>query len=79
MILREIRKVRVEAETVYGSENPTEMVVQYLWGTLQAHWLMDDFLRTQLLQHPEVDPHITVYLFEHRAPWFEVSDLKKRV
>ena len=26
VIWRELRKVRVEAETVYGSDNPTEMV-----------------------------------------------------
>ena len=36
VIWRELCKIRVEAETVYGSYNPTEMVGQYLWGALQA-------------------------------------------
>ena len=76
VIWRELRKVRVEAETAYGSENPTEMVGQYLWGTLQTHRVMDDFLRTQFCQHPEVDPHITLSLFEHISPLVEVSVLK---
>ena len=44
VICKELRKVRVEAETVYGSEKSTEMVGQCLWGTLQAHWVMDDAL-----------------------------------
>ena len=40
---------------------------------------MDDFLRTQIRQHPEVDLHITLSLFEHRAPGVEVSNLNQRV
>ena len=79
VIWREIRKVRVEVETEYGSDNPMEMVGQYLWGTLQTHRVMDEFLQTQFRQHPEVDPHITLYLFKHRAPQVEVSALKQRV
>ena len=77
VIWRELRKVSVESEAAYGYNNPTYMVVKYLWGTLQAHMVMDDFLWTQFYQHPEVAPHITLYLFEHRSPWFEVSALKQ--
>ena len=40
---------------------------------------MDEFLRTQLLQHPEVDPYITLYLFGLIDPRVEVSYLKHRV
>ena len=52
----------------YGSDTPSVTVGQYLWGTLQVHRVMDDFLRNQFSQHPEVAPHITIYLFEYRAP-----------
>ena len=69
----------VEAETAYGSDNPLEMVVQYLWGTLQAHQVMDIFFRTQFFQYPEMYPHITLYLFENRSIQVEVSDLKHKV
>ena len=40
---------------------------------------MGDFLWTQFCHHPEVEPHITFYLFEHRNPWVEVLALKQRV
>ena len=56
----------VDAETAYGSEKPMEMVVQYLWVTLQAHRMMDDFLRTQFRQHFEVAPHIGVSYLKQR-------------
>ena len=79
VIWRELRKVRLEAETAYVSDNLTDMVGQYIWGTLQANWAIDVFLQTELLQNTEVDPHINLYLFEHRAPRVEVSDLKQRV
>ena len=63
VICRELRKVGGEAETVYGSDNPTEMVGQYLWGALQAHRVMDELSQTQFSQHPGMAPHITLYLF----------------
>ena len=34
VIWRDLIEVRVESYTFYGSNNPTEMMVQYLWGTL---------------------------------------------
>ena len=48
-------------------------------GTLQAHQAMDDFLWKQLFQHPEVASYITLYLFGHIDPRFEVSYLKHRL
>ena len=48
-------------------------------GTIQAHRVMDYLLQNQFIQHPEVTLHITMYLFEHRAPRVEVLDLKQRV
>ena len=79
VIWRELRKFMVEAETIYGSENSSEMMRQYLWGTLQAHWVMNDLLQTQLFQNLEVDPKITLQRFEHRAPRVEISALKQRM
>ena len=48
VIWKYLRKVRVEAETTYGSDKTAVMVGQYLWGTLQAHRVMENFLRTHL-------------------------------
>ena len=66
----------VESDMAYGSYTPPVMVDQYLMGNLQAHREIYDFLWTQFLRHPEVSLHITLYLFEHRDPWMEVSALK---
>ena len=52
------------------------MVGQYLWGTFLSNRVVDDFFRSQFRQHPEVAPHITLYLFEHQAPRVEVAALK---
>ena len=65
VISRELRKVRLQAETEHGSDNLLGMVVHYLWVTLQAHRAVDDFLLTKICQHPEVALNITLYLFEH--------------
>ena len=60
----------------YGSENPSKIVGQYRLINLQSHRVMDDFLWTQFRKHPEVYLHITLYIFEHRAPQVEVLALK---
>ena len=52
------------------------MVDQYLWGKLQAHRVMDEFMRSQFRQNPDVAPHSTLYLFEPRV---KVSALKQNV
>ena len=79
IIWRYLRKVRVESDMAYGSDKPLMMVSKYLCGALQVHRLMHDFLQTQFLHHPEVDPYITIYLFKHRDPRVEVYNLKQRV
>ena len=66
----------MEAETAYGSDNPSVMVGQYLWVTLQAHRDMDHFLHSWLPQHPEFSSHITLYLIGYRVQSAEVLALK---
>ena len=45
VIWRELRKVWVEADPAYGSDNPSEILGKYLWGNIQAHQVIDEFLR----------------------------------
>ena len=52
---------------------------EYLWGTLQDHRVMGKFLRGKFRQYMKVAPHITLYIFEHRAPSVEAVELKKKV
>ena len=74
-----MRNVRLDTDTAYISDNPSEMVGQYLRVNLQAHLVMDDFLLTHFFHRPEVAPHITLYLFEKSSPWKHVSYLKQGV
>ena len=60
VIWKDLRKVRVESETAYGSDILSLIVGKYLWGTIQENIVMDDFLRTQFIHHAEVEPHITL-------------------
>ena len=55
------------------------MVGKYLWGNLQSHRIMDEFLQEKIRQHLEVAPYITLYLFEHRSPRVEVVELSQKV
>ena len=48
----------MESETAYGSGDNVVMVGQNLWGTLQAHIVMDEFLKYHFRQHTEVAPQI---------------------
>ena len=54
-------------------------VGHYICGTLQYHRMMDEFLRNQFQQHPEVYSHITLYMFEPKLPWVDVSALNQEV
>ena len=60
-----------------GSDNQSEMAAQYLWGTLQAHQVIDEFLWKQFFQNTEMAPHIILYIFKHRALLVELYALIK--
>jgi hypothetical protein len=79
VFFRELRRVRVGAETAYTATDPHVRVGHYLWHTLQAHRIMDEFLETTFQAHPLVAPNIVMYLFEHRAPRSEVEALSTLV
>ena len=79
VIWRDTRKVKVDTKKAYGFENTSVVVGQCRWGALQAHIVMNEFMRSQIRQHLEVAPHIKLYLFEHRAPREEVLVLKQNV
>ena len=79
VIWRELRKIRADSETAYVLAYNVVMVGQYLWVTLQAHRIMYNFLKSQFRQHPEVVPHINLYLFEERVSIVEVVALNKKV
>ena len=44
VIWRYLRKVRFKSETAYGETYSYFMLVEYLWGILQAHQVMEYFV-----------------------------------
>ena len=51
VIWNELKKAQVEAYMAYGLYSPSAMIGCYLWGTIQAHWVMYDFLWNQFWKH----------------------------
>lgn len=54
-------------------------VGRYLWHTLQAHRVMDEFKSASFYWHKEVAPAIVGHLFKHRVSKAEVSGLCTRL
>lgn len=76
VFFRELRKVRIRAQTAYQSSDSTVRVGLYLWHTLQAHRVMNDFKTLKFFNHTLVAPSIVNHLFEHRAPKVQVDALE---
>ncbi|KAL7468880.1 hypothetical protein ACHAXS_009126 [Conticribra weissflogii] len=57
----ELRRARLVAEQANQSVHPTAL---YLWGTLEAHRVMEEFRRCSFRDHPKVYPQIVVHLFK---------------
>ena len=48
----ELKKVRVDAEKLYRSEDEAVMLGEYTWGTFQAYRVIYEFLHSNFCQHP---------------------------
>ena len=48
----DLKKVSVDAETLYRSEDESVMVGEYKWGTFQAYMVIHEFLHSIFCQHP---------------------------
>jgi hypothetical protein len=51
----------------------------YLWRTLQAHTVMQEYVKFNFRNHPLLAPITTLHLYEHRAPLKVVRDLEEVV
>ena len=74
-----LRKAIIEAETPYGSEDQALMLGQYLQETFKLNRAMGSLLLSTFSQNPEMDLHITLYLFQDKAPRAELLSLQKKV
>ena len=63
VIWRGLQKFRVQDDTYYLYDYPHVIIVQYIWGSLQAHQVMGGFNTDQFRQNLEIFPRITLYIF----------------
>ena len=75
---QDTRKARVRVENAYGETDPNMRVGQYLWHTLQAHRVMDEFKYAQFNQHTNIVPSIINNLFDHCPPKVDVGIKKPK-
>lgn len=75
VFLRELPKVRVGVESAYTSADPHICIGTYLWHTLQAHRVMDEFRAANYHRHPTILPSIVNHLIKYRAPKVKMAAL----
>ena len=58
----EICAVRVVAE--YAFNYPDRAIKRYLWGVLQAHWVMVHFVKENVTRHLKFHPQMVMFILE---------------
>ena len=67
-VFRELRRVRICAQEAEKLPDKGVSCALFLWGNLQAHRIMDQFLIHSFEGHPVITPVINMHLFQHRVP-----------
>jgi len=78
-IFRELRRVRIVAQEAEKLPDKATSCALFLWGSLQAHRIMDEFIVHSFEGHPVITPVINMHLFQHRVPLSLHTSLKTKV
>ena len=78
-VFRELRRVRIVAQEAEKIPDKATSRSLFLWGSLQAHRIMDEFLIHSFKGHPVITPVINMHLFQHRVPISMHNSLKVKV
>jgi len=78
-IFRELRRVRIVAQEAEKLPDKATSCALFLWGSLQAHRIMDEFIVHNFEGHPVITPVINMHLFQHRVPLSLHTSLKTKV
>ena len=62
----EIHAVRVVAEDAF--DHPDRANELYVWGVLQAHRVMLDFVKENFTGHPKFYPQMVIFILETIVP-----------
>jgi len=74
-LFQELYEVRVEAESVHASVDNANGL--YLWGVLQAHRVIQNFMDHKFSMHPAFYPQLMMFLFENVVPCQDFEELSK--
>ena len=79
VFIRELSKVRVVADTVYGTSYLHIRVDQYLWHTIQYHRVMKYFIVVDFHWYTSMAPSLVNNLFKNRASKVDIYVLKVNI
>jgi hypothetical protein len=80
--IREARSVAQSVASTFPMHTVAERVEQaalIIWGTVQAHRVMEELMQAKFKGHPCVVVPSLMFLLNHRAPTQMVTDLQARV
>jgi len=78
-VFRELRRVRIVAQEAEKLPDKATSCGLFLWGSLQAHRIMDEFTVSAFEGHACITPIINMHLFQHRVPLSLHNTLKSKV
>ena len=70
-IFGELRSMRVVAEVFFNHTDRANEL--YLWGVLQAHQFMLDFVKENFTGHPKFHSQMVMFILETMVPWVELE------
>jgi len=76
-VFRDIGEVRAVAKRLTGTLTPLQKSSYYVWATLQAHCIMDEYVARDFKNHPSIAPMLNQHLFESRVPLTMFQDLQR--
>lgn len=79
VVLEELHSSCVFAAEAFALPTAEDRCVKYLWATLQAHRVQDEFIKFGFRRHPRIAPRLTMFLFESRTPLYKTVALEKTV
>ena len=80
VMFRLISKVRTRCSTrIGGCYDSKRRAPALMWGALQAHLLMKEYVDHQFKNHPSIAPVLTRHLFAHRQSKLEAKATNEKV
>ena len=67
----ELCAVQVVAEDMFNHSHRANE--HYLWGVLQSHRVMEEFVKENFAGHPKFHPQMIMFILETMVPWLELE------